>query len=165
MTMQSNCRTSRPINGNCLRQRVSNRATNKKEHCLDEPLLPASTSTLTTKLLWLHPSRVSNQQRPVVSDQFFLQLQSTRSVYVFCVESDQGLGDCLSDGIYLGRVTTTLDTDTDVDEGEVFFACCEDCFVNFEAQDFGAEEADWGAVYVDETAAFSGVCDGCCGLV
>jgi hypothetical protein len=41
---------------------------------------------------------------------------------VLLVVGDDGLGDGLADGVDLGGVTTTGDTDTDVDTGELVSA-------------------------------------------
>lgn len=41
---------------------------------------------------------------------------------VLLVVGDDGLGDSLTDGVDLGSVTTTGDTDADVDTGELVLA-------------------------------------------
>lgn len=43
-------------------------------------------------------------------------------VNVLLVVGDDGLGDSLTDGVDLGSVTTTGDTDADVDTGELVLA-------------------------------------------
>lgn len=51
-------------------------------------------------------------------------------VDVLLVVGDQGLGDGLADGVDLGGVATTSDTDTDVDVGELVKADDEEGLVD-----------------------------------
>lgn len=56
-------------------------------------------------------------------------------VNVLLVVGDEGLGDGLADGVNLGGVTTTGDTDTDVDTGELVSADDEDGLVGLCAEE------------------------------
>ena len=108
----------------------------------DEPLLSASTSTLSTELLGLHPAGVGNQQCPVIRNELLLELKCARGIVVLGIVRNDGLCDGLSDSVDLGSVTTTLYADTDVDGSESIFTDDEDGLVDFEAEDFRPEEVD-----------------------
>jgi hypothetical protein len=108
----------------------------------NEPLLSASTGTLSTELLGLHPAGVCNQESPVVRDELLLELECACGIVVLGVVRNNGLCDCLSDCVDLGSVTTTLYADTDVDGCKGVFADDEDGLVDLEAEDFGLEESD-----------------------
>jgi hypothetical protein len=82
-------------------------------------LLEASASTGTTELLGLGPSGVGDEECAVVLDESLLELVLGVLVNKLLVEGDDRLGDGLTDGVDLGDVTTTGDTDTDVDTGEL----------------------------------------------
>lgn len=58
-----------------------------------------------------------------------LQLVLGVLVNVLLVVGDEGLGDGLADGVDLRGVTTTGDTDTDIDTGELVSADDEDGLV------------------------------------
>jgi hypothetical protein len=58
-------------------------------------------------------------------------------VDVLLVVGDNGLGDGLTDGVDLGGVTTTGDTDTDVDTGELVNADDQEGLVDL---DFGKSQ-------------------------
>lgn len=78
-------------------------------------LLSACAGTTSSELLWLHTSRVSDEQSSVVGDEELSELQGRGGVVVLCVVGDEGLCDGLSDGVDLRGVTTTGDLDADVD--------------------------------------------------
>ena len=73
---------------------------------------------MTTELLGLHPSWVRNQQGSVISHQLLLQLHRTVSIDIFGIVSNDSLGDGLSDSVDLRRMSSTLHTDTDIEDGE-----------------------------------------------
>ena len=56
-------------------------------------------------------------------------------------------------------MSTTVYAHSDVDAGELLLANDEDSFVDLEAEDFGLEDGDRGAVDFDEALAFTGVGD------
>lgn len=126
--------------------------------------LPASTSTLSTELLGLHPPGISDEQCPVVGNKLFLQLHSTVCILVLGVVCNNSLGDGLTDSIDLRSVSTTLDTDTDVDDTESVLAGGKDSLVDLEPEDFRLEEVDGGAVDVDEATTLPCVGNRSCGL-
>lgn len=114
---------------------------------------------MTTELLGLHPSGVRDEECSVICDELFLQLHGAESIDIFGVVGDNGLGDRLSDGVDLGDVSSSLDTDTDVEDAEGFLASNKDGLVDLEPKDLGLEEVDWGAVNADDTTALLGVGD------
>lgn len=82
-------------------------------------LLEAGTGTGTTELLGLGASVIGDEEGSVVLHEGLLELVLGVLVDVFLVVGDYRLGDGLSDGVDLGGVTTTVDTDADVDFGEL----------------------------------------------
>jgi hypothetical protein len=69
-------------------------------------------------------------------------------VDVLLVVGDNGLGDGLTDGVDLGGVTTTGDTDTDVDTGELVNADDQEGLVDL---DFGKSQFS-GLVWINPAA-------------
>jgi hypothetical protein len=77
-------------------------------------LLVAGAGTATTELLGLGTAVVGNQECAVVLSKSLLELVLGVLIDVLLVVGDNGLGDGLTDGVDLGSVTTTGNTDTDV---------------------------------------------------
>ena len=77
-------------------------------------LLAACTSTLSAELLGLAAARVGDQERTVIRHEELLELKSRGSVVVLGVVGNKGLGNGLTDGVNLRSVTTTRDTDANV---------------------------------------------------
>lgn len=73
----------------------------------------------TSELLGLSPTVIGNEQVAVVLDKSSLQLVLGVLINVLLVVGDDGLGDSLTDGIDLRSVTTTGDTDTDIDTSKL----------------------------------------------
>ena len=94
------------------------------------PLLPASTRTLSTELLGLHPTRVRDQESPVVRNQLLPQLERARRIDVFGEVCNNGLGDGLTDGVYPRNVSTTVDAHSNVDACELLLTDDENGFVD-----------------------------------
>jgi hypothetical protein len=84
--------------------------------------LVPGTGTATTELLGLRTTVVGDEQCAVVLNKSLLQLVLGVLIDVLLVVGDDGLGDGLADGVDLGGVTTTGDTDADVDTGELVSA-------------------------------------------
>lgn len=82
-------------------------------------LLEARAGTLTTKLLGLAAAVVGDEEGTVELDEGLLEQVLGVLVDKLLVVGDQGLGDCLTDGVDLGGVTTAGDADTDVEVGEL----------------------------------------------
>ena len=104
--------------------------------------MPASTSALSTELLGLHPTRISDDKGPVVLHELLLQLNGRLSVDVFRKVCDDGLSNSLADGVDLGGVSSSLDANTDVDGVKVLWTGDKNGLVDFEAEDFRPEEVD-----------------------
>ena len=66
------------------------------------------------------------------------------------VVGDDGLGDSLSDGVYLGSVSTTGNSDADIDVGESFQANNQEGFVDLESQDFRLDKVERLSVDLDD---------------
>ena len=119
--------------------------------------MPASTSALSTELLGLHPTRISDDKGPVVLHELLLQLNGRLSVDVFRKVCDDGLSNSLADGVDLGGVSSSLDANADVDGVKVFWTGNKNGLVDFVTEDLGLEEVERGAVNVDEATALLGV--------
>ena len=127
-------------------------------------LLPASTGTVTAKLLRLCSPGVRDKEGPVVRNQLLLELEGARGVEVLRVVGNDSLRNRLADGIHLRGVSTTLHAKTDVNRRKSILASDKDGLVDLEPQDLRLEERDGGAVDVDETPAFLRVRNGSRGL-
>ena len=99
-------------------------------------LLGPCAGTATTELLGLGAAVVGNEQCAVVLDKSLLELVLGVLVNVLLVVGDDGLGDGLADGVDLRGVTTTGDTDTDVDTSEFVGSNDQDGLVDLLLLDF-----------------------------
>jgi len=115
---------------------------NKRARPSPITLLPARTSTSTTKFLRLHPSGVCNEERSIVRHKLLLQLDCAEGIDVFGVVCDDSLGYGLTDRIDLRCMSTSLDAHTDIDIGEGVFSRDENGLVNLESKDFWLDEVD-----------------------
>lgn len=59
----------------------------------------------------------------------------------------------LSDGIDLGSVTTTIDTDPNVDIGEPVQSDDQERLVDLESEDFWLNKVEWRTIDFDKTTA------------
>jgi len=116
-------------------------------------LLEASTGTTTTELLWLWATRIGNKEGTIVVHEDVLDLTLGGLIHIFLVPCHQRLGDGLADSIDLGSVTTTLDTDADVDLTVPVGTEEEDRLPHLKAECLGLHELDWHTVDLDEALA------------
>ena len=123
----------------------------------DKPLLSACTRTLSTELLGLHPTGVGNQQCPVVGDKLLLELKGRGSIEVFCVVSNDSLGDSLTNCVDLRNVSSSLYTNTDVNRSEGLFTNDKNSLIDLKSEDLWLKEVDRGAVDFDKTLALTSV--------
>lgn len=93
---------------------------NKKN--LTVRLLVASAGSWSTELLGLTASWVSNQKGLVVSGEDVLQFSLALLVNVLVVVGNESLGKGLTDSVDLGNVSSTANTDSDVDILEAFLS-------------------------------------------
>lgn len=114
-------------------------------------LLESGTSTLTTEFLWFWSSSIGDQQGSVVRGESLLQFVLGLFVDVLLVVSNQTLSNSLSDGVDLRDVTTTGDSNSDVDLSELVQTNQQQWFVNLESQDFWFNQSDWGTVDLNQT--------------
>lgn len=91
----------------------------KKHNRLTVRLLESGAGTRTTELLGLAATVVGNEEGTVVLGEGSLERVLGVLIDELLVVGNQGLGNGLTDGVDLGSVTTTGDTDTDVDTGEL----------------------------------------------
>lgn len=113
--------------------------------------MESGTSTLTTEFLWFWSSGISNQQGSVVRGESLLQFVLGLFVNELLVVSNQTLGNSLSDSVNLRDVTTTSDSNSDVDVSELVQTNQQQWFVNLESQDFWLNQGDWRTVNLDQT--------------
>ncbi len=67
------------------------------------------------------------------------------------VIGDDGLGDSLTNGIDLRCVSTTSNSDTDVDVGELVKTNDEEWFVDLESQDLGLDQVERLSVHLNKS--------------
>lgn len=118
------------------------------------------TGTWTTEFLGLASPVVGNEEGTVVLGQGLLELVLCVLIDVLLVVGNKGLGNGLTDGINLGGVTTTVDTDTDVDVGELVKTNDEERLVDLKSEDLWLNEGKRRSVDLDETTAGLAVGDG-----
>lgn len=78
---------------------------------------------------------------------------------------NQTLGNSLSDSVHLRDVTTTGDSDSDVDVLELVQAGQGQWLVDLETQDLGLDQGDGATVNLDQTLTGLDVGDGSSGLL
>lgn len=107
-------------------------------------LLVLGTTTLSTGLLGLGTSGVRNEECSVVGNESLLQLVLGVLINELLVVGDEGLGNSLSDGVNLGNVSTTGDSDSDVELSELIGADDQEGLVKLESisivRDHGIKE-------------------------
>ena len=81
--------------------------------------LVSSSGTWTSELLWLASSRVGNDQRSVITNEGISDLLLGSLINVLLIVSEETLGDGLTDGVDLRSVTTSSDSNSHIDLGEV----------------------------------------------
>ena len=123
----------------------------------DKPLLSACTRTLSTEFLGLHPTGVGNQQCPIVGDKLLLELKGRGSIEVFCVVSNDSLGDSLTNCVDLRNVSSSLYTNTDVNRSEGLFTNDKNGLIDLKSEDLWLKEVDRGAIDFDKTLALTSV--------
>jgi len=128
-------------------------------------LLEPGTSTATTELLGLAAPGVGNEQCPVVAHEYVLYLLLRLFVDVLLVKGDEGLGNGLADGVYLGGVTAALDADSHVHSGESVAPQQEDRLEGLVAENLRLDELDWNAIDLYEATAAFAVGNGHCSLL
>ena len=57
----------------------------------------------------------------------------------------------MSDGVDLRNMTTTSDSNSDIDVGELVQTNQQQWFVNLESQDFWFDQSDWRTVNLNQT--------------
>jgi hypothetical protein len=67
------------------------------------------------------------------------------------VVGDNGLGDGLTDGVDLRCVSTTSNSDADIDVGELLETDDQEGFVDLESKDLGLDEVEGLSVNFDQT--------------
>lgn len=127
-------------------------------------LLVSGSGTGSTKLLGLHSSGIGNQQSSVERSEGLLELVLGLLVDKLLVESNETLGNGLSDGVNLGHVSSTGHLDSDVNVGKLVEANNEERLVDLESQNSGLNEGDGGTVELDEALAGLDVGNGGGGL-
>ncbi len=121
-------------------------------------LLVTGTGTNTTKLLWFASSWISNKKSSVVCGKNILDFLLGSFINELLVVSDDSLGNSLSNGIHLGGLTTTVDSDSDINISELVLEE-DNRFVNLELQDFRFKEVQWRTIDTDLAGASLAVSD------
>lgn len=116
-------------------------------------LLISGSGTWTSELLGLASSRVSDDQRSVVSNQGVSDLLLGSLIDELLVVSQKPLGDGLSDGVDLRGVTTSSDSDSHVNLREVLLTQKEDGFEGFNSESGGVKVIQRNTVDSDHTGS------------
>ncbi len=127
--------------------------------------LVSCSGTTTTELLWLHSSGVSNQQASVVSGVDLLQLVLGSLIDVLSSVCNQSLSQSLSDSVNLRNVTTTSNSDPNVQVGELVQANQKDWLVDLVSQDFWLNQSDWSTINLNKTSSGLNVSNSSCVLL
>lgn len=114
-------------------------------------LLEPGTGTLTTELLGLAAAVVGDEEGTVELGEGLLEQVLGVLIDELLVVGDQGLGDCLSDGVDLRSVTTTGDTDTDVEAGELVKTNDEQGLVDLGSENGRLDQLERSAIDLDQT--------------
>lgn len=78
---------------------------------------------------------------------------------------NDGLGKGLADSIDLRSVTTTLDTDADINVGEALLAQDEDRLKDLQAEDLGLDQLQGNTINTNQTLASLAMSDGSGGFL
>lgn len=70
------------------------------------------------------------------------------------VVGDNRLSDSLTDSVDLRSMTTSSDTDADIDFGESLETDDQERLIDLETEDLGLDEVERGAVDLDESTTF-----------
>merc|ERR1719291_809565 len=97
------------------RKSVHGLLSGKKKIHLTVGLLETSAGTRTTELLGLAPTGIGDDQGLVVTGEGLLDILLGGLINELGVVGDDGAGDGLTDGVDLSNVTTTVDTDLEVE--------------------------------------------------
>jgi len=123
-------------------------------------LLESCTCTASTELLGLRATRVGNKEGAIIVHEDLLDLTLGCLVDIFLVPGNQGLCDGLTDGVDLGCVTTTLNTDADVHLTVSVGSEEEHWLPDLETECLGLDKLDWDTVDLDEANTLLHKCDG-----
>lgn len=121
-------------------------------------LLESSPGTLSTELLGLASSGISNDEELVVLEEDFLELSLGLLIVVLLIVCEECLCDGLSHSEDLVGLTTTLYSHSDVDVFKLVAADQENGLESLNSEGFGLDEAE--RLSVDSDGA-SAACAGC----
>jgi len=116
-------------------------------------LLVTSTSAWTSELFGLTATRISDKKSTVIRDEDVLDLLLGSLINKLLVVGDDGLADGLTDGIELRSVTTTADTDAEIDIGKALLAEKKDRLKDLEAEKLRLDKLNGAAVETDHALA------------
>merc|ERR1719384_1518591 len=114
-------------------------------------LLVSGSGSGTSKLLGFVSSGISDQQRSVELDENVLDLLLALLVNVLLVVRHQRLGERLPDGVDLGHVAASLDTDADVNVSKPVLSKQKNWLHELELESSGLHLLQGAAVHLDET--------------
>ena len=119
--------------------------------------LPPDTGTLTTELLWLHPSWIGNKEGPVVLHKDLLDFGLGLLVNILLIIGNDGLADGLADSIDLANMTTTVDAKADVKLLHTVLTDKEKWLHQLSLKGLASNLIKWGAVQLDKATALMAV--------
>merc|ERR1711924_217746 len=133
--------------------------------CLTVRLLKSSSCTFTTELLWFHTTWISNQQRSIVVCECVLQSSLAVLVDVLLVVCNQRLSYSLSDSVDLCNLTTSANTDTDVNTIKFVLTYNQNWFFNLHSKDLRFDQVQRGTVDLQQTSACLAISNSSCSFL
>lgn len=121
-----------------------------EEH-LSVRLLLLTSGTSTTGMLGFTSSGISNQQSSVVLEESFLKFSLGVFIDEFLVISDNSLSESLSDGVDLRSVTTSSDSNSDINTAESLASEKKDGFIYLNSKGSGFQNIKRGTVDSDKS--------------
>lgn len=125
----------------------------RKTQSLTVRLLVPGTGTGTTELLRLHAAGVGNEESTVAGKEGALEKVLGLLVNVLLVVGNKTLSEGLTDSVDLRYVTTTGDSDTDVEVLELLDANDKEGLVDLHTENLGLNESDGDTVNLDKAFA------------
>ena len=126
--------------------------------------MESSTGTASSVLLGFTTTRIRYQKISVVFNQSLSQFILGALVNILGVVSNDGLGNSSSDGVDLSGDTSTLDSDADIEVGELVLSNDQDRLENLQAKSFWLNILNRLSIDLDKTPTLLGKSNGGGGL-
>ena len=124
--------------------------------CLTVRLLETSTSTASSKFLWLTSPWIRNKKVAIVVQKSLLQLVLRRFINILGVVGNNGLGNSSANGIDLGSCSSSLDAYTNIKVGEFFLSKDKDWLECLQTKRFRLDKLNGLAIDLDKSTSLLG---------